>query len=67
MSETLLAAPDKVLHALLSFIIAWVDPALALVAGLLKELWDLAGHGVAEWADLGADLVGIGAALLLGA
>ncbi|MDQ3264702.1 MAG: hypothetical protein M3Y59_13710 [Myxococcota bacterium] len=35
-----------------------IGAATALGAGLLKELWDLRGNGQAEWADLGADVIG---------
>ena len=67
MQDTVLIAPDKLLHALVSFLLAWVDPVLALAAGIGKELWDMVSDGVAEWADLAADLLGILAAALLGA
>lgn len=33
----------------------------ALAAGVAKELWDFAGNGQAEWADLAADLIGTAA------
>ncbi len=35
-----------------------IGAATALGAGLIKELWDLRGNGQAEWADLGADVIG---------
>jgi hypothetical protein len=59
----LLAAPDKLLHAFFSFLLASVDPALAILAGLLKEVYDFFGGGVADVLDLVADAVGILAAL----
>ncbi len=41
--------------------------ALAVGAGAAKELWDLGGHGDASWRDLGWDLVGAAAGLLVSA
>jgi putative lipoprotein len=32
---------------------------VALGAGILKETWDLAGHGDASWRDLTWDVVGV--------
>jgi uncharacterized protein YfiM (DUF2279 family) len=39
--------------------------ALAVSAGVAKELWDLEGHGDASWRDLGWDLVGAATGLLV--
>lgn len=50
---------DKILHIFVSFMIAQIDYTLAFMFGLGKELWDLAGHGTAEFADLIADWIGI--------
>ncbi len=50
---------DKLLHFFLSFLIASVTQGLAVLLGLGKELWDLAGNGTAELADLAADAAGI--------
>ena len=35
-----------------------VSASVALGAGILKELWDLSGHGDASWRDLTWDVVG---------
>tara|TARA_R110001592_G_scaffold79556_5_gene237686 strand:- start:388 stop:570 length:183 start_codon:yes stop_codon:yes gene_type:complete len=55
--------PDKVLHFVVSFIIALFDPALAVLAGIGKEVYDALGGGVADVYDLVADGLGILAAL----
>ncbi len=39
--------------------------ALALGAGVAKELWDLDGHGDASWRDLSWDLIGAATGLLV--
>jgi putative lipoprotein len=39
--------------------------ALAVSAGVAKELWDLDGHGDASWRDLSWDLVGAATGLLV--
>jgi hypothetical protein len=44
---------------------AAIGGGLALAAGGAKELWDLAGHGSAEWLDLAFDLLGAGVGLLI--
>lgn len=62
--EDLAFAPDKLLHFILSFLLACVEPVLALIVGIAKELWDMAFGGVAEWGDLAADALGILFALL---
>ena len=54
---------DKVLHFLVSFLLAQIDPALAALAGIGKEIFDAAGGGVADVYDLVADALGIFAAL----
>ncbi len=57
---------DKLLHFLLSYLIALCDPLIALFAGLGKEVWDgLTGLGVASAWDFVADLAGILLALVL--
>lgn len=50
---------DKILHLTISYLLALVDPALAVAAGLGKEVFDLFGGGVADVLDLLADAVGI--------
>jgi hypothetical protein len=50
---------DKVLHFVVSFLLARVDPVLAAVAGIGKEIWDALGHGTPSGGDLLADLLGI--------
>lgn len=50
---------DKILHIAVSYLLALVDPALAVAAGLGKEIFDLFGGGVADVLDLVADAVGI--------
>lgn len=50
---------DKVLHFVASFILARIDPVLAVVVGLGKEIWDAMGHGTPSAADLLADALGI--------
>lgn len=54
-----IAGFDKLLHIALSYILALIDPGLALAAGLGKEVFDLLGGGVADVFDLAADAVGI--------
>jgi putative lipoprotein len=39
--------------------------ALAVGAGVAKELWDLDGHGDASWRDLSWDLLGAATGLLV--
>ena len=39
--------------------------ALAVSAGVAKELWDLDGHGDASWRDLSWDLIGAATGLLV--
>lgn len=51
-------------HVLVSFVLALVHPALAVFAGLGKEIWDLIGPGVADPRDLAAN--GLGILLALG-
>jgi putative lipoprotein len=43
-----------------------IGAAVALGAGIAKELWDLSGRGDPSWRDLGFDLVGTGIGLLAG-
>lgn len=38
---------------------------LIFIIGLGKEIWDYAGHGVASWEDLAANIIGIIAAVTL--
>lgn len=54
---------DTLLHFLVSYLIATVDPVLAIMAGLGKEIYDFFGGGVADVIDLAADALGILAAL----
>lgn len=42
-----------------SYLLAMIDPALAIAAGLGKETFDFLGGGVADVFDLAADAVGI--------
>ena len=56
---------DKVLHFLVSFFIALFDPALAVLAGVGKEVYDGLGGGTADVFDLVADALGIVTALAL--
>jgi putative lipoprotein len=44
---------------------AGAGAALAVGAGVAKELWDLDGHGDASWRDLGWDLIGAAAGILV--
>ncbi len=46
---------------------AGAGAALAVGAGVAKELWDLDGHGDASWRDLGWDLIGATTGVLLSA
>jgi len=41
-----------------------VAGSVALGAGILKELWDLSGHGDASWRDLTWDVVGTATGVL---
>jgi hypothetical protein len=50
---------DKLLHIGVSYLLALVDPGLAIVAGLGKEIYDFFGGGVADAYDLVANAVGI--------
>jgi hypothetical protein len=50
---------DKVLHFIVSFLLTRIDPVLAIVAGVGKEVWDAMGHGTPDAADLFADGLGI--------
>ncbi|MBL7647013.1 MAG: hypothetical protein JNK74_12575 [Candidatus Hydrogenedentes bacterium] len=50
---------DKVLHIAVSYFLALFDPALAVAAGLGKEIFDFFGGGVADALDLVADVIGI--------
>jgi len=43
-----------------------VGAAVALAAGIAKELWDLSGRGDPSWRDLGFDVLGTGVGLLAG-
>ena len=54
---------DKVLHFAISYLIALVDPTLAALAGIGKEVYDALGGGVADVYDLLADALGIFTAL----
>ncbi len=44
---------------------AGAGAALAVGAGVAKELWDLDGHGDASWRDLSWDLIGAATGVLL--
>jgi putative lipoprotein len=46
---------------------AGAGAALAVGAGVAKELWDLDGHGDASWRDLGWDLIGAATGILVAA
>lgn len=54
-----IAGFDKILHVAVSYLLALIDPAIAVAAGLGKEAFDLLGGGVADIFDLVADAVGI--------
>ena len=56
---------DKVLHFLVSFLIAQVSPALAYAVGWGKEFFDLATGGFIDIGDLIADGLGVLAAILV--
>lgn len=43
-----------------------VGGAVALAAGIAKELWDLSGRGDPSWRDFGFDVIGTGVGLLAG-
>ena len=64
---------DKIMHfetsALLViifnlFLPLWISGSLTFLIGVLKEVWDIK-HGVASWSDIIADLLGIGAGILI--
>ncbi len=57
---------DKLLHFSISLVIALVEPALAVVAGVGKEVWDALQGGFADPLDLVADGLGILVALWIG-
>ena len=57
--------PDKILHFVISFFLALIDPVIAVVAGLGKELWDALTGGMADLGDLVADGLGILLAILI--
>jgi putative lipoprotein len=46
---------------------AGAGAALAVGAGVAKELWDLDGQGDASWRDLGWDLIGAATGVLVAA
>ncbi len=50
---------DKILHFVISYLIALFDPALAVLAGVGKEVYDFFGGGTADIYDLVADGLGI--------
>ena len=60
--------PDKKKHILAGFIISLVFGLLstswffgflfASFIGIVKELWDLTGHGTPDWMDLVATMIG---------
>lgn len=54
---------DKLLHFIISFALARIDPIIAVIAGIGKEIWDSASGGYADIADLIADFLGIIAAI----
>ena len=65
---------DKILHAetaaliviIVSLLCPWfVGAAVAVSASIGKEIWDKYHGGVPSWADLGADLFGVGLGSLL--
>lgn len=65
---------DKILHAETAALIVivvslflpwWVGAGAAAVASVGKEVWDKYHGGVPSWADLGADLLGVGLGSLL--
>ncbi len=56
---------DKLLHFIVSFALTQIDPVLAAVAGIGKEIWDAANGGYADLADLLADALGIVAGLFV--
>jgi hypothetical protein len=55
---------DKFYHFWISFYIAFFKPGLAMIAGVGKELFDLATGGIIDAGDLAADGLGIITALL---
>lgn len=65
---------DKILHvetAMLIVVIVsllfpvWVGAIVAAVASIGKEVWDKYHGGVPSWADLSADLIGVGLGTVL--
>jgi hypothetical protein len=60
-----LSGADKFLHLIDSFFLALVDPGLAVLAGLDKEIFDTLSGGMADLGDLVADALGILLATLL--
>lgn len=65
---------DKLLHAesaaLIVIVVSlflpwWVGTGVAVAASFGKELWDKYHGGVPSWADIGADLIGVGAGSLV--
>lgn len=50
---------DKVLHVLVSYILALINPGLAAIAGMAKEIWDYTRTGAIDGYDLVADALGI--------
>ena len=54
-----LSDPDKILHFVISFVLALIDPVIAVVAGVGKEIWDALTGGMADLGDLAADALGI--------
>jgi len=57
---------DKLVHFVVSFALATIDPLIAVVAGLGKEILDALGAGTPDVLDLLADGLGILSALWLG-
>ena len=60
---------DKLLHAETAALIVvvvsllfpwWVGAIVAVIASFGKELWDKYHGGVPSWADIGADMIGVG-------
>ena len=65
---------DKILHAetaaliviVVSILCPWfVGAAIAVSASIGKEIWDKYHGGVPSWADLVADLIGVGFGILI--
>ena len=57
---------DKVLHFVVSFMLAGWDVGLAAAAGIGKEIYDFFGGGTADIYDLLADGLGIVTRVLWG-